>query len=307
MEIIRDLSHYKAERDMVVSIGNFDGLHVGHAALAERVVTLARERGLMSAFVSFDPHPMKFFGADVKLLQTEEMKIREFGRLGADKLFLLKFDEHIAGINPEIFVSEYLLKTMRARFIVVGYDYRFGRNRTGSYEFLKMLEPKYGFTAIRVDKVVVDGITASSSNIRKYLMEGDPETAAMLLGRRYCMAGEVVRGDGIATRMGFPTANIKVDNELIPMNGIYAAVVHIDDNIYNGALYIGERPTVAEGMSKRVEVNVFDFKDSLYGKTIEVEVAKFIRGDRRFGSVDELTGQIKIDCENIRVFFGGQN
>lgn len=307
MEIIKDLSHFHTDKDMVVSIGNFDGMHMGHDALVRRVVSLAKERGLLSAFVTFEPHPLKFFGADIKLLQTSEMKIREFEKLGADMLFLLKFDENIAGINPELFVSEYLLKKMRARFIVVGYDYKFGRNRSGSYEFLKAMEPKYGFTALRVPKVEVEGVTASSTNIRNCLLRGEPEAAAALLGRNYSMCGEVVRGDGLGTKMGFPTANMNVENELIPMNGIYAGIVHIDDKAYKCAVYIGERPTVNGSKVRRVEAHVFDYSGNLYGKTIETEIVKLIRSDKKFQSFEELIKQIDIDCNNIKVFFGGQN
>lgn len=305
MEIIRDLSHFHTDKDMVVSIGNFDGMHMGHGELVRRVVSLARERGLLSAFVTFEPHPLKFFGADIKLLQTTEMKTAEFEKQGADRLFLLKFDESIAGINPEIFVTEYLLKKMRARFIVVGYDYKFGRNRTGSYEFLKALEPKYGFTALRVPKIEVDGITASSTNIRNYLLGGEPEKAASLLGRNYLLSGEVVRGDGLGTKMGFPTANMDVENELIPMNGIYAGLVHIDGKVYKGAVYIGERPTVTGSKTRRVEAHVFDFAGNLYGKTIGTEIIKLIRGDKKFASFEELIKQIDSDCCDIKVFFGG--
>lgn len=286
---------------MAVSIGNFDGVHLGHAAIVRRVVTLADDRGFDSGLVTFDPHPMKFFGADVKLLQTTEMKIREFEKLGIDKLFLLKFDKTMAGIDPAVFVREFLLKKMKASFIVVGYDYRFGRKRRGSYDFLKVMAEKHGFTPLRVQKVVVDGITASSTNIRQALENGEPEKAAKLLGRNYLIAGTVERGDGLATRIGFPTANINVENELIPANGIYSSIVHIDGERYKGALYIGGRPTVDNAGNKRVEVHIFDFARNLYGERIEVEIINFVRGDRKFESVDGLVEQIKKDCDKIRV------
>lgn len=306
MEIIRDISSFQSDRNMVVSLGNFDGVHAGHRELISRSVRLAREKGLRSGFVTFEPHPLKFFGADVSLLSTLDMKIREFEELGADVLFLIKFDEHLAGINPEIFVSEFLVKKMRASFIVVGYDYRFGRGRAGSFDFLVQMSSRLGYTAIQVPKVVVNGITASSTNIRRYLLEGDVRNAATLLGRCYRIGGKVVKGDGIATGIGFPTANIEPENELIPMNGIYAARVHVDNASYEGALYIGERPTVGSGLKKRVEVNLFGFSGNLYGKYIEAELVQFMRSDRKFGSVDELKAQIKTDCDNIKVFFEGQ-
>jgi riboflavin kinase/FMN adenylyltransferase len=306
MEIIRDITHFQSDKNMVVSLGNFDGVHAGHASLIRRTVSLAKEKGLESALVTFEPHPLKFFGADISLLSTLDMKIREFERLGADKLFLMKFDEHLAGINPEIFVSEFLVKKMRASFIVVGYDYRFGRARAGSYEFLVHQSTRLGFTAVQVPKVVINGTTASSTNIRKSLLAGDVESATALLGRNFALGGIVVKGDGIATGIGFPTANIEAQNELIPMNGIYASIVRVDGQAYRGALYIGERPTVGEGLKKRVEVNLFGFSGSLYGKYIEAELVHFIRTDKKFGSVDELKEQIHADCDNIKVFFEGQ-
>lgn len=303
MEIIRDLAHFQAVTNMAVSIGNFDGVHLGHKEIVNRVVTLAKDRGLMSGLVTFDPHPMKIFGADLKLLQTTEMKVREFEKLGVDKVFLLNFNKEMAGIDPAVFVREFLIKKMMARFIVVGYDYRFGRNRRGSYEFLKTMAEKHGFTALRVPKVVVDGVTASSTNVRKFLEEGKPEAAAKILGRNYTLEGVVERGDGLATKIGFPTANINVRNELIPASGIYAGIVHINGEKYNGALYIGDRPTVADAGNKRVEVNVFDFSGNLYGSEIAVEAVSFIRTDKKFDSVDSLVEQITADCNNIRVFF----
>jgi riboflavin kinase/FMN adenylyltransferase len=304
MEIIRDLTHFQAEKNMALSIGNFDGVHIGHAKIVERVVKLASDRGFDSGLITFDPHPMKFFGADIKLLQTTEMKIREFERLGVDKLFLLPFDMQIARINPELFVTELLLKKMKANFIVVGHDYRFGRNRAGSYEFLQVMSAKHGFTALRVPKVEVNGITASSTNIRKYLSEGRPEIASSLLGRNFVMGGIVERGDGLATKIGFPTANIAVENELIPAYGVYSCRVHIDDEAHDGALYIGERPTIDNAKNKRVEAHVFDYSGNLYGKYIEVEVIDSVRGDQKFESVDELVRQIDIDCKKIRVLLG---
>jgi riboflavin kinase/FMN adenylyltransferase len=303
MEIIRDLTHFQAEKNMAVSIGNFDGVHLGHAAIVERVVTLAKERGFSSGLVTFDPHPMRFFGADVSLLQTTEMKIEQFEKLGVDKLFLLDFNKEMAGINPSVFVREFLLKKMKASFVVVGYDYRFGRNRQGSYEFLQTMAEKHGFTPLRVQKVVVDGVTASSTNIRNYLKNENPEMAAKLLGRNYSMRGEVIRGDGLGAKIGFPTANIAVQNELIPSNGIYSSIVHIDGREYLGALYVGDRPTIQNAHNKRVEVNIFDFSANLYGKVIDVDVVNFIRGDIKFSNLDELTAQIDKDCEKIRVLF----
>lgn len=266
MEIIRNLTHFQAEKNMAVSIGNFDGVHLGHEAIVKRVVTLAEDRGFQSGLVTFDPHPMKFFGADVKLLQTTEMKIRQLEKLGVDKVFLLDFNMEMARINPSVFVREYLLKKMKASFVVVGYDYKFGRNRRGTYEFLQTMAEKHGFTVLRVPKVIVDETTVSSTNIRKALEEGRPEDAAKLLGRNYSMTGEVIRGDGLATRIGFPTANINVKNELIPANGIYSSIVHTEYGTFKGALYIGGRPTVSDAGNKRVEVNIFDFSKTSTAK-----------------------------------------
>ncbi|PLX67500.1 MAG: riboflavin biosynthesis protein RibF [Denitrovibrio sp.] len=306
MEIIRDLTHFQAETNMAVSIGNFDGVHLGHSAIVNRIVTLAKERGFKSALVTFDPHPMKFFGSGVKLLQPLDLKIRECEKLGVDKFFLLDFNKEMAGINPSVFVREFLLKTLKASFIVVGYDYRFGRNRRGTYEFLQTMGKKHGFTALRVPKVVVDDTTASSTNIRKALEDAKPEVATKLLGRYYSLIGEVVRGDGLATKIGFPTANINVKNELIPANGIYSSIVHIGERQFKGALYIGGRPTVDDAQHKRVEVHIFDLSENLYGSDIEVDVVDFIRGDIKFNSVDELVVQIAEDCKKIKVLFEGR-
>ncbi|PLX71544.1 MAG: riboflavin biosynthesis protein RibF [Denitrovibrio sp.] len=306
MEIVRDLRHFQAEKNMAVSIGNFDGVHLGHAEIVKRIVSIASDRGFASGLVTFDPHPMRFFGADIRLLQTTEMKVAQLEKLGVDKVFLLDFNMEMARINPSVFVREYLLKKMKASFVVVGYDYKFGRNRRGTYEFLQTMAEKHGFTALRVPKIIVDGVTASSTNIRKALDDGLPEDAAKLLGRNYCIRGEVVRGDGLASRMGFPTANIKVNNELIPANGIYSSIVHVDGETFKGALYIGDRPTVADAGNKRVEVNIFDFAKNLYGKEIDVEIVDFIRGDKKFDNMEELVAQIQEDCKKIKVLLEGK-
>lgn len=162
---------------------------------------------------------------------------------------------------------------------------------------------KHGFTALRVPKVVIDGVTASSTNVRKALEDSKPEVAAALLGRPYSMTGEVVRGDGLATKIGFPTANLNVKNELIPANGIYSCIVHVDDRQFKGALYIGGRPTVDDAGNKRVEVHIFDFAENLYGRDIIVDVLDFIRGDIKFKSVDELVAQIAEDCKKNKGAF----
>jgi len=303
MKIIRDLRDFQAEKNMAVSIGNFDGVHLGHQEIIRRVVSISKDRNFESAIVTFDPHPMKFFGADVKLLQTTPMKLAEIEKLGVDKVFLLEFTKEMAGINPTVFVRELLLKKMKARFVVVGYDYKFGRNRRGTYDFLRVMAEKHGFTALQVPKVDVENVTASSTNIRKSLETGDPGFAAKLLGRNYSIRGVVERGDGLATKIGFPTANIKTENELIPRNGIYSSRVHVKGKIYNGALYIGDRPTVTDAGNKRIEVHLFDFSSNLYGAEVEIEIEDFIRGDKKFDSVEELVAQIDKDCKQIKVLF----
>jgi len=307
MEIITNIADFSTDDKIAVTLGNFDGVHLGHRKLLGKVIKLAGENNLKSAVMTFHPHPIKFFKSDVKLLTTREQKINIFKNMGIDYLFLVEFDNNIAGIDPEVFIREYLTKKMNAEYIVVGHDYKFGSKRKGDFNLLQLLSNKYSYTPIQIDKVRLSDDVISSTNIRNALIEGELDKANSMLGKNYTMTGTIVKGDGIATKMGFPTANMDSDNELIPKNGVYAAYLTVKGKKHEGATYIGRRPTFAGELKLRVETNIFNFNEDIYDEPAELELAKYIRTDKRFESKDELAEQIRIDCDNIKEFFSQDN
>ncbi|MGA1861940.1 bifunctional riboflavin kinase/FAD synthetase [Deferribacter thermophilus] len=300
MEVIKDLSNWKTLSPTVITIGNFDGVHIGHQTIIKKVLTLAKEFNLKSGVVTFSPHPIKFFNKNIKLIMTERKKIEIFEKMGVDYYFNLAFNESIANMDPEIFIREFLVKSLKANFIVVGYDYRFGRKRKGDYELLKMLETKYGFTAFKIPPVKVDDIIVSSSNIRKLLQKGDIELANKMLGRAFSIEGKVVKGDGYGRLLGYPTANLAVENELIPANGIYATKCILNGKIYNSVTNIGIRPTLVNKNEIRVETHIFDFKKDIYNEFIELEFYNYLREEKKFDNINDLIEQIKKDCEKAK-------
>lgn len=300
MEVIKDLSKWKIDSSTVITIGNFDGVHLGHQTIIKKVLTLAKEFNLKSGVVTFSPHPIKFFNKNIKLIMTERKKIEIFEKMGVDYYFNLAFNESIANMDPEIFIREFLVKSLKANFIVVGYDYRFGRKRKGDYELLKMLETKYGYTAFKIPPVKIDDIIVSSTNIRSLLSKGDVELANKMLGRPFTLEGVVVKGDGYGRLLGYPTANLSVKNELIPANGIYATKTIINNKKYLSVTNIGIRPTLVNKNEVRVETHIFDFDEDIYDSFIEVEFHSYIREEKKFEDVNSLIKQIQKDCEKAK-------
>ncbi|BAI81404.1 riboflavin biosynthesis regulatory protein RibF [Deferribacter desulfuricans SSM1] len=300
MEVIKDLSKWKIDSSTIITIGNFDGVHLGHQTIIKKVLSLAKEFNLKSGVVTFSPHPIKFFNKDIKLIMTERKKIKIFESLGIDYFFNLTFNESIANMDPEIFIREFLVKSLKASFIVVGYDYRFGRKRKGDYELLKMLETKYGYTAFKIPPVKIDDIIVSSTNIRSLLSKGDVELANKMLGRPFTLEGVVVKGDGYGRLLGYPTANLSVKNELIPANGIYATKTIINNKKYLSVTNIGIRPTLVNKNEVRVETHIFDFDEDIYDNFIEVEFHSYIREEKKFEDVNSLIKQIQKDCEKAK-------
>ena len=305
MIVVRNLSSYSGDDALALTLGNFDGVHAGHRAIIDKLCLMAKQKGLKTGVLTFSPHPQKFFNKDLRLLATERKKIETFENLGVDYLFIMNFDENVANIDPEIFAREILAKKLRSCFVIVGHDYRFGKNRKGTFEVLKQLGEKYGFSAVKVGKVEIDGRTVSSTNIRKALTEGDLDTAAEMLTEPFSLEGVVVKGDGIATKLGFPTANIFIKNELIPHAGVYAAKTVIDGIEHNSAVYIGKRPTFDTDGSVRVETHIFDFDENIYGKFIEIKLIKHMRKDKKFDNKEDLAVQIGRDIKDTEKYLKG--
>ncbi|AZN40897.1 bifunctional riboflavin kinase/FAD synthetase [Paenibacillus albus] len=286
-----------------LAIGHFDGVHRGHQNVIRRAVELAKANGLQSAVMTFHPHPKEVLGQSgqyaVSLTPLED-KIERFRRIGVDVVYIVTFDLNFAGVSPEDFVSQ-VLRPLHVRKAVVGFDFTFGAKGAGKPETLWALgEPDIEVEI--VDPFMQDGDKVSSTLIREALQDGRPEAAEQLLGEPYQVRGTVIHGEGRGRTIGFPTANIRPEaGFLVPRQGVYAIMVHVEGKRMPGVLNIGVKPTFHEKLPEPVmEAHLFDFSGDLYEKTITVEFIAFLRTEKKFGSIDELISQIKADSDKAR-------
>lgn len=300
MKVIRNLMDLNFETNVVLTLGNFDGVHLGHTRIIDKVIELSKKHNLQTVVFSFSIHPMKHFGSNILSIQSEKDKIEYLQNKGIDYMVYIPFNDEIANMSPEVFISEILVNRIRSKFIVVGYDFHFGKGRAGNFELLTMLSDKLEYSAFRIGKVMIDLETASSTNIRNYLVEGDVRAASKLLGRNFTLTGTVVRGDGIGRLLGFPTANIYTVGVIIPACGVYATNVLVGDKEYKSITSIGVRPTVKKSEELRVEAHIFDFNDDIYDLDITIEFIEYIREEVKFDSFDALKAQIEKDCEEVK-------
>ncbi|HAA84030.1 MAG: Riboflavin biosynthesis protein RibF [Thermodesulfobacterium sp. 37_54] len=287
--------------ETAVTIGSFDGIHLGHKNLFRETFALSTELGVTPLLVSFDPHPrtVLFPEANFKLLTTFEEKLDLFFRLNIEHVAIIPFSVNMAKLTPDLFVEEYLVDSLKAKGVVIGFNFRFGRKREGDPEFLKRLGERFGFVVKTVDPVTVDHTTVSSTLIRQTIEKGDIEKANLFLGHRYFLIGKVIKGQGLGKKLGFPTANIEIPkNKLLPPSGVYAVWVYYQNQRFKGAMNIGVKPTF-EQKELTVEVHLLGFNQELYGKQLKVEFVKKIRPERKFGSIEELKAQISKDCRLI--------
>lgn len=279
-------------KNPVVTSGTFDGVHIGHRVILKRICDMARADDGESVLITFWPHPRMILQPathGVKLLSTFEEKAELIKELGIDHLVRISFTRDFSQMSSEDFIKQILQQKIGTKRLVIGYDHRFGKNREGSFEHLSQNASQYGFAIEEIPRQDIDHVGVSSTKIRKALNSGDIETANTYLGRPYSLTGIVVRGDQIGRTIGFPTANLVIQEEykLIPSDGIYAVRVDYKDNLYQGMLYIGNRPTI-DGLHKKIEVNIFDFDEDLYGAYIKIHLVAFIREDMRFDDLNAL-------------------
>ncbi|MGC8924597.1 MAG: bifunctional riboflavin kinase/FAD synthetase [Calditerrivibrio sp.] len=297
MIIIKGIENIDIDFETSITLGNFDGVHIGHKRIIEKTVNIAREYGIKSVVVTFDPHPIAFFGQRVDLLTNLEKKNQILETMGVDFHMVMSFNKELMMMDPEVFIREIIVKRLKAKYVVVGYDYKFGSRRKGDFELLKIFSSRYGYEAYRYDRVVVDNMTVSSSNIRKLLKEGNLSLANKMLDRYYSVLGQVVKGDGIGRLLSYPTANIVVADFLIPKYGVYATLIDIDGKIYPCVTNVGIRPTIPGKNELRIESFIFDFYDDIYNKNVELFFVQFIRDEMKFENFDDLKNRIAIDCE----------
>lgn len=301
MRIIKDLAEIKRDQNSVVTLGTFDGLHLGHQQIVQTVIRKSKLIGGGSYLLTFDPHPRKVIPGrnDIKLLSTLDEKISVLEQLGLENLFVINFTSEFSKQTPEEFVEKYLVNGIGLKEIVIGYDHHFGKGRDGNFEILQELGNKYNFHVTLIPEFSINGETISSTKIRNALISGDVVKAAVMLGRNYSFKGKIVRGDGRGKKLGFPTANISIDydDKLVPAKGIYAAECIVENKKHYGLLSLGSRPTFHKDGEVIPEFYIFDFDKDIYGQVMQVNLVERIRDEEKFNSVEELIVRMKIDEE----------
>ncbi len=311
MRIYYSTDDFTKLTNAVVTSGTFDGVHVGHQKIVKRLKEVAEKSNGETVVITFWPHPRLILKPEdntLKLLNTFEEKAELLKQQGIQHLLRIPFTKEFSQITSQDFITSILVNTIGTKKLVIGYDHRFGNNREGSFEQLKISGPTYGFDVEEIERQDVDHVAVSSSKIRKALEEGDLETATHLLGRPYSISGQVVRGDKLGRVLGYPTANIDLDSrlKLIPVDGIYAVTVQYEHSIFKGMLYIGNRPTV-NGTKRAIEVNIFDFNKEIYGETLTVHFHQLIRSDSKFQDLEALKLQLHQDKVDALRVLGGNS
>jgi riboflavin kinase/FMN adenylyltransferase len=303
MEIIRGIEALRENYpNTVITIGNFDGLHLGHQKILEAVKRRSEELKGTSMVVTFDPHPVKVLAPEkeIKMLTTFKERARILDAIGIKVLLCINFTREFANFSPDAFIEDILVKKINAKEIVIGPDYAFGKNRKGTTELLKKRGLELGFRVKIVKSVEVDGDVVSSSRIRKLLLKGNVHEASTLFGRAYSIEGNVIRGAGRGEKLlHVPTANITTPNELVPKEGVYAVRVGVKDKFYDGVANIGEKPTF-DDPEKSYEVHIFNFADNLLGEHLRIYFIDWIRNQKSFPDALALEKQIREDIEHAK-------
>jgi len=293
----------------VLTIGNFDGLHLGHRAMLERLAAKARELGLPAAVMTFEPHPRELFTpeqAPARLTSMRE-KLALLESCGVDRTYVCRFDRRLAALTADQFIDDVLVRGLGVRHVIIGDDFRFGRGRSGDFAMLERAGAAKGFTCEAMHTVEVDGERVSSSAVRETLAAGDLEHAARLLGRPYVIAGRVVHGGKIGRKLGYPTANIQLKRKRIALTGVFAVTVSgLDKRHLPGAASLGVRPTLGQGLQPVLEVHLFDFDREIYGAHVTVHFLHKLRDEAKFDSFEALTAQIARDVETTQAYFAGK-
>jgi len=315
MQVHRDIDNLPLFHNAVVTIGTFDGVHVGHRQIINKLKVEAIKVNGESVIITFHPHPRKVISSailGVRLINTLEEKIEVLAGLGIDHLVIVPFTDAFANQPAEEYIRDFLFEKFHPDTVIIGYDHRFGRERLGDYKLLEKMAPQFGFKIKEISKHILEEIAISSTNIREAVLHNDIEMANRLLGYTFFFEGEVVHGNKLGRQLGYPTANLKIhDSEkIIPGDGIYASIKKgmqneeatmdevnsfpVKDAQYQGMMSIGFRPTV-DGKKRVIEVNVFDFNKDIYEKTMRVYVKKFLRVEVKFNTLEELVKQIDQD------------
>jgi riboflavin kinase/FMN adenylyltransferase len=295
-----------ADTPIALTVGNFDGVHLGHQAMLTRLLETAHSRGLPPCAMTFEPHPREFFAPDrapARLTSMRE-KLELLASFGMERAYVCRFDYRFAQIAAEDFVERILARGLGVKHVLVGDDFRFGARRAGDIGLLKAHAARLDYSVDAMSSVTLDGVRVSSTAVREALAAGDLQRAARLLGRPYSISGRVVRGDGLGRKLGFPTANVQIKHNRPPLSGIFAVeVAGARDTPVRGAASLGVRPTVKLAAAPVLEVYLFDFAGDLYSRHVRVEFLHKFRDEAKFADLAALTRQIASDVEDTRAFF----
>jgi riboflavin kinase / FMN adenylyltransferase len=312
MQVHRDIEHLPKFHHGVVTIGTFDGVHLGHQQIIRQLKAESAACGGETVIITFHPHPRKVVPGNFdgfSLLNSLEEKIELLTAHGIDHLVIVPFTSEFSKMRAEDYVSKFLVAKFHPHILIIGYDHRFGNDRKGNYELLEAMGPLNGFTVREIPEHIINSLTVSSTNIRKSLKYGRLEDANENLGYPYMLTGTVMHGDKRGRTIGFPTANLDISDKekLIPANGVYAVKVLLEKNETTriGMMNIGFRPTV-DGSKKMIEVNIFDFSEEIYGHRIRVILYQYIRQEKKFESLPALQTQLGKDREQVLTLMAGR-
>lgn len=309
MNIYNHIDEFKKIPKAVVTIGTFDGVHIGHQKIISRLQEVAHKSEGETVILTFFPHPRMILHPDdlnIKLINTMNEKAEKLAELGIDHLIITPFTRDFSNLTPQEYIKDILLDKIGTSQIIIGYDHRFGKDRSGGLKELQTFALDFGFEVEEIPEQDIHDVAVSSTKIRNAILSGDVKTAKDFLGYSFHLSGKVIRGDQLGRELGFPTANLFIEEsyKLIPADGIYAVSIEFENEDLKhkssmGMAYIGHRPTI-NGMHRNIEVNIFDFNEDLYGQTIRINFLEHLRGDIKFNSLEELKEQLRLDEKVVR-------
>jgi len=298
MKIYRSIEDYNEDKRSVVTIGTFDGIHLGHQEILSRLIKSSKNKDLNSVVLTFFPHPRIILNKynEVKMIDTLDEKIIHLNEIGIDSLIIHPFDRNFSLLSANQFIKDFLVDKLKIKHIIIGYDHRFGKGREASVTDLKNYANDYDFTVEEIKAQEIEKITVSSTKIRNSINQGDIKTTEKYLGRYFNLTGKVVKGDGLGKKINYPTANIfiKETYKIIPKDGVYLVETIIKDKLFNGMMNIGHRPTIGT-KNKSIEVHLFNFNEDIYGQVISIKMISKIRDEKKFSSIQALKEQLVKD------------
>ncbi|NGZ90001.1 bifunctional riboflavin kinase/FAD synthetase [Psychroflexus maritimus] len=309
MKVFNNVNNFKTSQPTVVTIGTFDGVHIGHRKIINQLLEVSKE-GYLSTLLTFFPHPRMVLqqSNDLKLIHTIKERQEELAKTGLENLVIQAFTKEFSRLTARAYVEEILVKGLQAKKVIIGYDHRFGRNRTADIKDLHKFGNEFGFEVEEISKQDIEDVAVSSTKIRKAILAGNISLANQYMNAQFSLEGKVVKGKGLGKDFGFATANLKIEQtyKIIPAHGVYVVKGEINSKLYYGMMNIGVNPTLGEN-KQSLEVHFFDFNQDIYGEKIKVNLLKKIRNEKKFNGVDELIKAMKKDKEFVINFINDES